>query len=179
MKAASGLEVSLVVAGVDLYEYEAKSEDDGLTLSSYVEATLGSTFALRFTAPPGLAPTPNHSVNCRIYLDGKFSYSLLFKGEWFARVPYTYTIEGVERMTVCGRELKRFEFAQRKTNEDPIPDQMKPDLIKALGSVSVQCTWCREEPIARTIVRAPSEPIIETSISVKCLKGRAISNKAR
>lgn len=183
MKLESGLEIKLLVAGVALHEYEGEAEENGaeaaVNLTRYVEAVSGSTFAIRITMPPGLAPGPDDCLCCRIYLDGKYATTRCCDASCYATKPYIFNIQGVDRQTPRGRELQRFLFSQLRTNDDsPSAIKSKPEDFKKLGLVNTRLFWCRKGGPARPAVQDSFKPAIDTSVPEKCLKGRAISNHA-
>lgn len=181
MKTNSGLEIKLFVAGAAVEEYEVSDDaDDGTTRARYVEAVSGSTFSIQFVAPPGLAKSHEDSVHCSVLLDGKYATGRIIDAALFARSAFTFMFDGIDVMTSRGRELQRFTFAQLNTNDATLDPKAKPEQFGDLGLVTVECKWCRKVSAPFTAIQDSFQPAFGgSSISEKCLKGRAISNQAR
>lgn len=182
MKAVGGIEVKLRVSGASLEEYEVPAEEDaaedGKALTKYVEAVSGSTFAVRIVLPACATLRPDDGVACNVYLDGEFVTGRSCYSSQYRSAPFILLIEGIDSMTPRGRELQRFTFAQLKTIDGPLTANTKPEHFKDIGTIMIECTWCRQVPTRYADFKEVPKTAIGKSIPEKCLKGRAISNQA-
>lgn len=184
MKIGSGLEVKLTVAGVGLHEYVENSDaeidtakmDDAM--SAFVLAVPGSTFAISIHVPRGVATKPQDRLGVTVYLDGKQAINRSYSAKKMLGKDFSAVCEGITVVVPRGGELRRFQFSQLETHDDPVSADVDPKQFEELGTVRVDCRWVRESPAHNTPQKS-FEPLVDTSIAEKCLKGRAISNHTR
>jgi hypothetical protein len=184
MKIGSGLEVKLTIAGVGLQEWEETSDAEIETakmddaMSRFVLAVPGSTFAISIHVPRGVATNAQDRLRIHVYLDGKKATHGSYSAKKMLGKDFSAVCEGIKVVTPPGRELRRFQFSQLETHDDPTSADIDPKQFEELGTIRVDCRWVRKSP-AHNAPQKSFEPLVDTSIAEKCLKGRAISNYTR
>lgn len=174
VEAVDGLTVSLRVNGTDLQEYD--DDADQLYIPShgikYVEATPGANFQVHVHARGLRWPKPHDSVECAVYLDGKWVAGKVLN------MKTVCDIDGVTEKRDGGYYHRKFEFCDLQTNDASVKGvDMKA--IKNLGEVKVVCHWVLRDVKDKDYEESWGEADQPESVPEKCLKGRSISSKAK
>lgn len=117
-----GLEISLRVNERDLQEYEDNSDEPLIPskASTYVEATSGAEFVIRFRSkfPVPKSPAIADLIACQVYLDGKNVIGRIVDINTTPR-DSKVSFEGVTENRQGRYYLRKFQFAELATSRLP------------------------------------------------------------
>jgi hypothetical protein len=103
-----GVEITVVVNGEDLHEYQdTDMEDEENTVTKYVEAVTGANFAIKITMPKGFA-FGGDCLSFRVKVDGLFAKSPLI-GPGDTSEISTFLVDGV---TVGDENIRKLRFSE-------------------------------------------------------------------
>ncbi|KXT00142.1 hypothetical protein AC578_3286 [Pseudocercospora eumusae] len=174
-KALPGVVVSVLVNGAALQEYaDSEVEDDARTVTRYVEATSGQTFAISCETPSNFEFAGN-CISYNIHMDGKRVDSHLV----LAKNVHPNGSLGVRKgITLDKDTMRKFCFAKLRTSEGEMHNAPPAASIQNLGSITVEVHHRRMT--GRKLKRSWAHPEGRaTSLDVvpeKALKGQAVSH---
>lgn len=109
-----GVEITVVVDGEDLHEYQdTDMEDEENTVTKYVEAVTGANFAIKIMVPKkfGFEGT---CLSFHVLVDGAEAEHPLIQPRHVRRAPKVRSVEGAR---VSNTHIRKFRFTELETGE--------------------------------------------------------------
>ncbi|KAL2032885.1 hypothetical protein VTO58DRAFT_106057 [Aureobasidium pullulans] len=167
-----GVEITVVVDGEDLHEYQdADMEDEENTVTKYVEAVTGANFTIKIMVPKkfGFEGT---CLSFHVLVDGAEAEHPLIQPRHVRRAPKVRSVEGAR---VSNTHIRKFRFTELETVNDHgfgLPKDL--ERVKELGYIRVEVFHKTVKNISKRVCKELQKD--EGFISEKAIKGKAISH---
>ncbi|TIA03376.1 hypothetical protein D6C82_01908 [Aureobasidium pullulans] len=164
-----GVEITVVVDGEDLHEYQDTHKKDGEdTVTSYIEATSGANFAIRIKISKDIIYKGDR-LDFGVTIDGEYVHGSSMTKECLEKI---ILIEG---MPVSQGHLKKMKFSELKTvAEEYSASSGNDERVKTLGSICVTVKHRNTTSFVPRIFAKPAET--EKIFSEKDIKGEAMTH---
>ena len=188
IEAVSGLEANICRDGIPLQEYDVET-GSALEGVKFIEATSGANFTVTLRVEPSrMKRWLEDYITCEVRLDGEYACSWVY----YIKDAAVFQIRGRTGNVGDQSMLQKFVFGDLVTSRSTVSarcililtcaddgpvGKIKSEEMKQLGEIRILIRWVRK-PSTRIEEGKPIVADQKDSLPEKCLKGRAISNRA-